>query len=95
MPGKLVFHQRFLFCLLKVKLIVTSSVIDKMFEILGPIFEQNVTINFELSNKMQVSVLFPKKVHISNNLSTADEVNISLAVWEVQNQSSHIDRTAL
>ena len=46
-PGKLVFHQRFLFCLLKVKLIVTSSVIDKMFEIFGPIFEQNVTINFE------------------------------------------------
>ena len=29
------------------KLIVTSSAIDKMFEIFGPIFEQNVTINFE------------------------------------------------
>ena len=28
-------------------LIVTSSAIDKMFEIFGPIFEQNVTINFE------------------------------------------------
>ena len=27
--------------------IVTSSAIDKMFEIFGPIFEQNVTINFE------------------------------------------------
>ena len=30
-----------------VGLIVTSSAIDKMFEIFGPIFEQNVTINFE------------------------------------------------
>ena len=30
-------------------LIVTSSAIDKMFEIFGPIFEQNVTINFELN----------------------------------------------
>ena len=28
-------------------LIVTSSAIDKMFDIFGPIFEQNVTINFE------------------------------------------------
>ena len=28
-------------------LIVSSSTIDKMFEIFGPIFEQNVTINFE------------------------------------------------
>ena len=28
-------------------IIVTSSAIDKMFEIFGPIFEQNVTINFE------------------------------------------------
>ena len=27
--------------------IVTSSAIDKMFEIFGPIFEQNVAINFE------------------------------------------------
>ena len=27
--------------------IVTSSAIDKMFEIFGPIFEQNLTINFE------------------------------------------------
>ena len=27
--------------------ILTSSTIDKMFEIFGPIFEQNVTINFE------------------------------------------------
>ena len=26
---------------------MTSSAIDKMFEIFGPIFEQNVTINFE------------------------------------------------
>ena len=26
---------------------VTSSAIDKMFEIFGPIFEQNVTMNFE------------------------------------------------
>ena len=30
-----------------VTLIVTSFAIDKMFEIFGPIFEQNVTINFE------------------------------------------------
>ena len=30
-----------------VGLIVTSSAIDKMFEIFSPIFEQNVTINFE------------------------------------------------
>ena len=28
-------------------LIVTSSAINKMFEIFGPIFEQNVIINFE------------------------------------------------
>ena len=27
--------------------IVTSSAIDKMFEIFGPIFEQNASINFE------------------------------------------------
>ena len=28
-------------------LIVTSSAIDKMFEMFGPIFEQNATINFD------------------------------------------------
>ena len=28
-------------------LIVTSSAIDKMFEIFGPIFEQNANVNFE------------------------------------------------
>ena len=28
-------------------LIVSSSTIDKMFEIFGPTFEQNATINFE------------------------------------------------
>ena len=27
--------------------IVTSSTIDKMFEIFGPIFEQNANVNFE------------------------------------------------
>ena len=29
------------------RLIVTSSAIDKMFEIFGPVFKQNVAINFE------------------------------------------------
>ena len=33
--------------LFMVRVIVTSSAIDKMFEIFGPIFEQNVGINFE------------------------------------------------
>ena len=33
--------------LILIHLIVTSSAIDKMFEIFGPIFEQNVTIDFE------------------------------------------------
>ena len=29
------------------RFIVTSSAIDKMFEIFGPIFEQNANVNFE------------------------------------------------
>ena len=29
------------------KLIVTSCAIDKVFEIFGPIFEQNANVNFE------------------------------------------------
>ena len=44
--------------------IVTLSAIDKMFEIFGPISEQNVTINFE--------PIFEQ------NASVADEVIISL-----------------
>ena len=50
-------------------IIVTSSTIDKMFEIFGPIFEQNANVNFEpifepnvkfgpIFEKMQISVLF-------------------------------------
>ena len=29
------------------QIVVTSSAIDKMFEIFGPIFEQNANVNFE------------------------------------------------
>ena len=35
------------FFLPTVSLILSSSTIDKMFEIFGPIFEQNANINFE------------------------------------------------
>ena len=31
----------------RIEVIVTSSAIDKMFEIFGPIFKQNIAINFE------------------------------------------------
>ena len=34
-------------CFFVFELIVTSSAIDKMFEIFSPIFDQIVTINFE------------------------------------------------
>ncbi len=46
--GKLLPEAKFKFHILKpFTLIVTSSAIDKIFEIFGPIFEQNVTLNFE------------------------------------------------
>ena len=45
--------------------IVTSSAIDKMFEIFGPIFEQNVTINFEpiFEQNAHFSPIFEKSAY--------------------------------
>ena len=46
---------------------MTSSAIDKMFEIIGPIFEQNVTI-YQFQTYFQQNAYFCpifKKVHIS------------------------------
>ena len=39
-------------------LVVTSSAVDKIFEIFGPIFEQNVTINFEPIFEQNVTINF-------------------------------------
>ena len=44
---------------------MTSSAIDKMFEIFGPIFEQNVTINFEpiFEPNANFDPIFEKRVY--------------------------------
>ena len=44
-------------------LIVTSSAIDKIFEIFGPIFEQNANVNFEpiFEQNVNFGPIFEKK----------------------------------
>ena len=45
--------------------IVTSSAIDKMFEIFGPIFEQNANVNFEpiFEQNVNFGSIFEKNVN--------------------------------
>ena len=45
--------------------IVTSSAIDKIFEIFGPIFEQNANVNFEpiFEQNVNFDPIFKKSVY--------------------------------
>ena len=47
-----------------IRIIMSPSTIDKMFEIFGPIFEQNASINFELIFEKSVNFgpIFEKSV---------------------------------
>ena len=47
------------------RLIVTSSGIDKMFEIFGPIFEQNANVNFEpiFEQNVNFGLIFEKNAY--------------------------------
>ena len=61
------------------KLIVTSSAIDKMFEIFGPIFEQNANFDPIFEKSANFGPIFEKSV-ISNTLLMSDEVNIKAKI---------------
>ena len=52
----------------RIEVIVTSSAIDKMFKIFGPIFEQNVTINFEpiFEQNANFDPIFEKSVNFEH-----------------------------
>ena len=51
-----------------IKLIVSPSTIDKMFEIFGPIFEQNASINFEpiFEKSVNFGPIFEKSVNFEH-----------------------------
>ena len=54
--------------LFMVRVIVTSSAIDKMFEIFGPIFEQNANVNFEpiFEQNVNFGPIFVKSVNFEH-----------------------------